>query len=469
MTPVFGILIGFWLTAWMSWKLLSFSTATEQQGVYDGGDECIEAPGLCSLINPSNASVDLGGLVIKAALTYADRARSGHLEHHKAVKDSTYGVLYMGTPHQGADKISLLKVIVRITALYEGKHADDKLLDDLRSFSPFLEELQDTYNAISGDFETTFFYETLPTPVHSLGPRLMMVPKNSAIIPGAVNAESIRFDADHLTIVKYDSIENAKMQIIGIIPMEFRVGLELPQIRNPSFTGREYILKNMSELLHSDANDGQQSLVLFNLGGVGKTQIALEFAYRAEHNFSSTFWIDGSTQETVFYSIRDILKSITSHYRANGLETNNPRFRTLEEVLSSPGDKDWRYGSGYEYSRFERLRDAFRQWLSYSENRNWLVILDNVNDLESYNFRQLLPVKPWGSVLITTTRTDLTVTWKSVEVLEMDESECVDLLRKTSGLALESKSEGGASCSLRRSLPTFSGTFHWPSRKPGHT
>ncbi|RAK81455.1 uncharacterized protein BO72DRAFT_492283 [Aspergillus fijiensis CBS 313.89] len=197
----------------------------------------------------------------------------------------------------------------------------------------------------------------------------------------------------------------------------------------------------MSELLHSDASDGQKSLVLFNLGGVGKTQIALEFAYRTEHNFSSTFWIDGSTQETVFYSIRDILKSITSYYRTNGFETDNPRFQTLKEALSLPGDKDWRYDSGYEKSRFERLRDAFRQWLSYSENRNWLVILDNVNDLELYDFRQLLPVKPWGSVLITTTRTDLTVTWKSVEVLEMDESECVDLLRKTSGLALKPKSE----------------------------
>jgi hypothetical protein len=65
------------------------------------------------------------------------------------------------------------------------------------------------------------------------------------------------------------------------------------------------------------------------------------------------------------------------------------------------------------------------------------VILDNVDDLESYNFRDLLPVKPWGAVLTTSRRTDLTVTCKSFEVLEMDESEYVDLLKKTSGLSLK--------------------------------
>lgn len=99
---------------------------------------------------------------------------SGHLEHHKAVKNSTYGVLYMGTPHQGTDKISYLKIIRKIMAIYLGQYANDKLLDDLRPYSPFLEELQDTYNAISMDFDTTFFYETLPTPVRPQGVLVMV-------------------------------------------------------------------------------------------------------------------------------------------------------------------------------------------------------------------------------------------------------------------------------------------------------
>lgn len=71
----------------------------------------------------------------------------------------------MGTPHQGTDKISYLKIIRKITAISLGQYPNDKLLDDLKPYSPFLEELQRTYNAISLDFATTFFYETLPTPV----------------------------------------------------------------------------------------------------------------------------------------------------------------------------------------------------------------------------------------------------------------------------------------------------------------
>lgn len=308
-----------------------------------------------------------------------------------------------------------------------------------------------------------------------------MVPKHSATVPGALNAETIGLNGDHLTIVKYDSVKSANMQIIGqrlrilvksategannpsipshnrtdgvskgkptnigTTPMEFRLGPELPEIRNSHFTGRESILKNISDTLHSGAGHDRQSLVLFNLGGVGKTQVALEFAYRAQQNFSSIFWVDGSSPETVFYSIRDILKTITRHYKTNNLDANNPRFQALTEEFNAPQASEWRHDSGYEHSRFERVRDAFRQWLSYDANRNWLVILDNVDDLESYNFRHLLPVKPWGTVLITTRRTDLTVTWKSIEVVEMDKTECVDLLKKTSGLALKPGSRGEA-------------------------
>lgn len=306
-----------------------------------------------------------------------------------------------------------------------------------------------------------------------------MVPRHSATVPGAVDAETIGLDGDHLTIVKYDSVKSANMQLVGqrlrvlvklatkapqkhpklspnpvdgaprekssnidATPLEFRLGLGLPEIRNDRFTGRESILKNISDTLHSGVDRDRQSLVLFNLGGVGKTQVALEFAYRAERNFSSIFWIDGSSPRTVFYSIRDILMTIKSHYETNTLDVNNPRFKALTDVLNEPQASDWRY----EHRRFERFRGAFRQWLSYNANRNWLVILDNVDDLESYNFRDLLPVKPWGAVLITTRRTDLTVTWKSFEVLEMDESECVDLLRKTSGLSLKPRSKGKSVC-----------------------
>jgi hypothetical protein len=68
-----------------------------------------------------------------------------------------------------------------------------------------------------------------------------------------------------------DGVCREKPTNIRVTPMEFQLGPGLPEIRNPRFTGRESILKNMSDTLHGGADSDRQSLVLFNLGGVGKT------------------------------------------------------------------------------------------------------------------------------------------------------------------------------------------------------
>ena len=40
----------------------------------------------------------LGGIIVKSALIYSDATRRGALEEHRAIKLSTYGILFMGTP-----------------------------------------------------------------------------------------------------------------------------------------------------------------------------------------------------------------------------------------------------------------------------------------------------------------------------------------------------------------------------------
>lgn len=66
----------------------------------------------------------------------------------------------------------------------------------------------------------------------------------------------------------------------------------VPFPRNLFFTGREKIL----ETLHTQLSTNQavaltQASALSGLGGVGKTQIALEYAYRHALEYSAVFWI----------------------------------------------------------------------------------------------------------------------------------------------------------------------------------
>ena len=49
----------------------------------------------------------------------------------------------------------------------------------------------------------------------------------------------------------------------------------------------------------------QQVVVLHGLGGIGKTQLAAEFARRHQAAFTSVFWLDGNSEDSLKQSITD--------------------------------------------------------------------------------------------------------------------------------------------------------------------
>jgi hypothetical protein len=82
--------------------------------------------------------------------------------HHKAVELSTYGILFLGTPHQGADGIDLAKLLLGIQSIYS--KTNDAVLKDLQSHSPALQQQLSQYTPISGNYETKFYFELLSNP-----------------------------------------------------------------------------------------------------------------------------------------------------------------------------------------------------------------------------------------------------------------------------------------------------------------
>jgi transcriptional regulator with XRE-family HTH domain len=83
----------------------------------------------------------------------------------------------------------------------------------------------------------------------------------------------------------------------------------LPLPRNPFFTGREQILQKLhAQLESSQATTFTQYAALHSLGGVGKTQIALEYAYRFALEYSAVFWIVAQTEEQIASSLLDIAR-----------------------------------------------------------------------------------------------------------------------------------------------------------------
>ncbi len=74
----------------------------------------------------------------------------------------------------------------------------------------------------------------------------------------------------------------------------------IPYPRNPYFTGREELLRRLAASLRAGETVGiSQPQAVSGLGGVGKTQIALEYAYRYYQDYDAVLWTRADTQEAL--------------------------------------------------------------------------------------------------------------------------------------------------------------------------
>jgi hypothetical protein len=92
-------------------------------------------------------------------LIIASNATTNHLPNHKWIALSTYGILFLGTPHQGADMLASAKLL--------SINPHNLWLKHLSSNSEWLQDQLAYYNPISQDFHTIFLYEMRGTKLAS--------------------------------------------------------------------------------------------------------------------------------------------------------------------------------------------------------------------------------------------------------------------------------------------------------------
>ena len=95
------------------------------------------------------------------ALVHAHLASKENLFFHKAVSLSTYGIIFLGTPHQGTQSAELASILLNIQAIT--RPLNDALVKHLSRNSEALEQQLSQFVSISKDIVIKFGFETYPT------------------------------------------------------------------------------------------------------------------------------------------------------------------------------------------------------------------------------------------------------------------------------------------------------------------
>ncbi|KAL2126192.1 hypothetical protein VTI74DRAFT_1511 [Chaetomium olivicolor] len=381
----------------------------------------------------------LGGIVVKSALIHSDAARRGALEEHRSIKVSTYGVVFMGTPHQGGNGVRLGRLLVNVASLFVA--ADDRILRHLERDSEWLQQQLGQYGPISGDFLTKFAFEEYETPT-AFGRSIMVVPRSSAVVPGQADAEPIVIHADHTDMVRYTSREDGGYNIISehlqimvsAAPEEIRRRWESERradearLGGPSAAfGISFSLSEISEVHHFVAREeelagihkvlgeggGRRIVVVHGLGGMGKTQLAAAYAKRHREDYSAVFWLNARDETSLRQGFARVADRIFREHPSVVYIRNAVESRDLNEAVQ-----------------------AVKRWLDNSKNNRWLVIYDNydnprlggdgngepnkgrngemkgdgdANVAKGYDIRPFLPDAHHGAIFITTRSSRVTV------------------------------------------------------------
>ncbi|KAK3376988.1 hypothetical protein B0T24DRAFT_665831 [Lasiosphaeria ovina] len=150
----------------------------------------------------------------------------------------------------------------------------------------------------------------------------------------------------------------------------------VPFEKNNDFVGRESILTRLLESVPPLTDkDRCQRVVIEGLGGIGKTQIALETAFRVRKKYHdcSVFWVPAVNAT----SFENAYRAIGQQLQVAGIDEDTADAKTLVKTA-----------------------------LSREDAGAWLLVIDNADDtkllFDDMHLANYLPSSPKGSILFTT-------------------------------------------------------------------
>jgi hypothetical protein len=173
----------------------------------------------------------------------------------------------------------------------------------------------------------------------------------------------------------------------------------VPYPYNRFFTGRKELLSRLQKQLRKGQKAAlSQPQAISGLGGIGKTQIAVQYAYQHHQDYQSVLWARAESHEALTSSFVEIAGLL-----------DLPQKDTQDQTI---------------------IVQAVKRWLQ--NNHGWLLILDNAD--EPKVVREFLPTKFDGHLLLTTRAQALGDLAQRIEVDTMEQDVGALLLLRRAGL-----------------------------------
>lgn len=274
----------------------------------------------------------LGGLLVKRALASSSTSRAKRVEHLRSIYISTYAIIFMGTPHRGINKDSLL------FPRQEDGPGPSQFMISLLKDSEMLNEITDLFAPLMKQFAIYNFWEQMET---CFGDAKAYVVEEDSAAPAWDHVERCGIMATHSGMVKMRSKVDHGYRVVlealerytrvapGLIKSRWQNDLKLlaterkeeaeallqsepqhllsenaPAVnvnewflvhRSPTsyFTGRQthanFVKKKLAEAQRQNGGNNPNIFVIYGLGGSGKTQFCLKYAWDNYPRYSMFF------------------------------------------------------------------------------------------------------------------------------------------------------------------------------------
>ena len=182
------------------------------------------------------------------------------------------------------------------------------------------------------------------------------------------------------------------MDVIQALEASYSIPMRLPFHKNDNFTGQEREIAEIHEALYScnATTSHRRVVILHGLGGIGKTQLAIQYAYIHQKDYTSVWWVNASTMQTLSQGFLGIPHQLLSYHtkRTGSLKPENAQIAAALGLPPDVVDQTGKLATSRDI--METVVNAIIAWFAAEDNNRWLLIIDNYDDLRNVNIYDFL-------------------------------------------------------------------------------